>query len=137
MTGAPFVIGKLELLIGAACVGPPFGGSFKSTRRCSGRDEGRSFDPEEVGGASWREICEGRSTLDVSGGESMVCMSCLELVPLRSGFLVGRDRFSGESGRSMPLEPLLRPPPSKVPSRRSPPELLFGGGAIDRSAQFY
>lgn len=63
----------------------------------------------------------------------MVCMSCLELVPLRSGFRVGRDRFSGESGRSMPFVPLLRPP-STVPSRRSPPNPLLGGGATDSSA---
>ena len=93
------------------------------------------FDSEEAGGASCREICEGRSVVDVSGGEGIVCISCLELGPLRSGFRVGRDRFSGEDGRSIPLDPLLRPP-STVPSRLRPPKPVFGRGAIRRSA-FY
>ena len=66
----------------------------------------------------------------------MVCMSCLELGPLRNGLRVGRDRFSGEAGLSMPLAPFERPP-NTVPNRRSPPNPLFGGGPIQMSDSIY
>ena len=56
-------------------------------------------------------------------------MSCLELGPRRSGFRVGRDRFSGEEGRSMAFAPLPGRPKT-VPSRRKPPKPLLGGGPI-------
>ena len=64
----------------------------------------------------------------------IVCISCLELGPLRSGFRDVRERFSlsgddGRSMRSMPFESL----PGRlntVPSRLRPPNPLFltGGG---------
>ena len=52
-----------------------------------------------------------------------------ELGPLRNGFLIGRDLFSGDGARSMPFAPLFERPPRTVPKRLRPPKLLFGGGA--------
>lgn len=59
----------------------------------------------------------------------MVSIFWCELGPLRSGFLIGRDLFSGDGPRSIPFAPLLERPPKTVPNRLKPPKLLFGGGA--------
>lgn len=59
----------------------------------------------------------------------MVSMFWCELGPLRNGFLIGRDLFSGDGGRSMPFAPLFERPPRTVPKRLRPPKLLFDGGA--------
>ena len=66
----------------------------------------------------------------------IVCMSCLELGPLLSGFREARDRFSfsGDGGRSMRSMPFESFPGrlKTVPSRRRPPNpLFFGGGGAD------
>lgn len=58
----------------------------------------------------------------------MVSMFWCELGPLRNGFLIGRDLFSGDGGRSIPFAPLFERPPSTVPRRLRPPKLLFDGG---------
>lgn len=59
----------------------------------------------------------------------MVSIFWCELGPLRNGFLIGRDLFSGDGGRSMPFAPLFERPPKTVPKRLRPPKLLFDGGA--------
>ena len=59
----------------------------------------------------------------------MVSIFWRELCPLRNGFLIGLDRFSGDGARSMPFVPLFARPPRTVPKRLRPPKLLFGGGA--------
>ena len=58
----------------------------------------------------------------------MVSIFWCELVPLRNGFLFGRDLFSGDGGRSTAFAPLFERPPRTVPKRLRPPKLLFGGG---------
>ena len=74
----------------------------------------------------------------ISGASSgIVCISCLELGPLRKGFRLGRDRFSlsGDGGRSMRSIPFVSFPGRlrTVPSRRRPPNpLFFGGGGATR-----
>ena len=60
-----------------------------------------------------------------SSGEGMVCIF-LELVPRLNGFRCGRDRFSGEEGRSLGFLPSFRLPIT-VPSRRSPKRGLPSG----------
>ena len=99
-------------------------------RRWSWFDGGLSTDRERGAAgdtASRRGGDTGRSEDDVAGGEGIVSMSCLELAPLRNGFLEGRDRLSGDGGRSMPFDPLFWRPRT-VPSRLSPPKPLFDGG---------
>lgn len=59
----------------------------------------------------------------------MVSIFWCEPCPLRNGFLIGRDLFSGDGARSMPFAPLLERPPKTVPKRLRPPKLLFCGGA--------
>lgn len=63
------------------------------------------------------------------GGEGIVSIFWWELGPLRNGFRIGRDLFSGDGTRSMAFPPLFERPPKTVPKRLRPPKLLFGGGA--------
>ena len=101
----PFVIGKLEILAGAGCIVSPLIWSFNRRRSCG--VWGLSFDCDEDVWTRGRSCCggdEGRLE-DESGGDGMVCM--FELGPRRNGFLLGRERFSGEGGRSIPLDPLF------------------------------
>ena len=66
---------------------------------------------------------------DDEGGEGMVSIFWWELGPLRNGFRIGRDLFSGDGTRSMAFPPLFERPPKTVPKRLRPPKLLLGGGA--------
>ena len=52
-----------------------------------------------------------------------------ELVPLRNGFFIGRDLFSGDGTWSIAFALLFERPPNTVPKRLRPPKPLFGGGA--------
>lgn len=102
--------------------------SLKRRRSC---DWGLSVDCEEaapINGASGRGEDCGRFD-DGKGGEGIVSIFWCELGPLRNGFLIGRDLFSGDGARSMPFAPLFERPPKTVPKRLRPPKLLFGGGA--------
>lgn len=103
--------------MGAGCVTSPLTLSF--VLPCSGvGDTATVWD--RVGWGDVVPLCGGDFGIGMasSSGDGMVCMF-LELVPRRSGFRCGLDRFSGDGGRSAAFLLSFRLPIT-VPSRLNP-----------------
>lgn len=124
----PFATDRLDDLMGAGCIASPF--RVPLVLRCSGGEGGTAKVCDCVGCVVDGSLCGGDWGMGIasSSGDGIVCMFFV-LVPRRSAFRCGLERFSGEGGRSPVFLSSFRLPIT-VPRRRSPKPRDFFSGVV-------